>query len=165
MSDGDDDSPREKVPLIHKCFRAECPKGNPPTTLRCSRCREAYYCGKECQRADYSAHRTFCLGHKERALAEASAREKAAAEERAVTYQLLRQDAEIMDRVSQEIDAMVQDSMERMPKEYRERMKLLEEARASMNVPHPSPPGLVSYGVGVEIPLAAMMGPSMKKLG
>ena len=27
---------------------------------KCSRCRAAYYCSSECQRADYPAHRSFC---------------------------------------------------------------------------------------------------------
>lgn len=165
MSDSDDDSPRDKVPLIHKCFRAACPKGNPPTTLACSRCREAYYCGKECQRADYSAHKTFCLGHKERALEEARARENVMVAEREVAYQrFLQREAAFADQASMQFKEMLQRFTDRMPEEAKERMRLLEEARASVNVPYPPPPGLVSYGVGVEIPLNALLKPPTEKL-
>lgn len=165
MSDSDDDSPRDKVPLIHKCLRAECPNGNPPTTLVCSRCREAYYCGKECQRADYSAHKTFCLGHKERALEEARMREKVAAAEREVAYQrFLQNEAMLADQMSDRFEEMLQRYTDRMPEEYKEHKRLLEEARASMNIPYPPPSGLTSYGVGVEIPLRALSEPPTEKL-
>ena len=31
-----------------------------PTKRTCSKCRVAYYCGKECQRASFSHHRAIC---------------------------------------------------------------------------------------------------------
>ncbi|TCD70524.1 hypothetical protein EIP91_002869 [Steccherinum ochraceum] len=32
----------------------------PVATLKCARCKSAYYCGQACQKADWSSHKEFC---------------------------------------------------------------------------------------------------------
>lgn len=41
-----------------RCFHCSAP-GN-PTLLRCARCRGAFYCGKDCQTADWKLHKIVC---------------------------------------------------------------------------------------------------------
>jgi hypothetical protein len=39
--------------------------GSPAAALRCGGCREAFYCGKDCQRSDWRAgHKAACAGPK-----------------------------------------------------------------------------------------------------
>jgi hypothetical protein len=48
----------------NKCGNPSCPlpKGSPPTNLlRCSRCRTARYCTKNCQAACWASHKRRCL--------------------------------------------------------------------------------------------------------
>ena len=39
---------------------SHCGDENPPKQLRCSRCRNVWYCSQACQAADWPAHRTRC---------------------------------------------------------------------------------------------------------
>ena len=31
-----------------------------PDHLRCSRCKQAYYCNQECQKQDWASHKSYC---------------------------------------------------------------------------------------------------------
>jgi hypothetical protein len=158
MSDEEDDSPREKVPIIHKCDNPSCPKGTPPTTMRCSRCKEAYYCDEECQKADYNVHKGSCIALSKRALSRTREREES-------DRQLRIWEARQSEHNSQEFANLMSEYMYRMPEEYRDLIQRFEEAKASAPTPLSHPPGVGSYGVGMEIPLAAMASPSAKKIG
>lgn len=43
----------------------QCTVCNKPSTLRCSRCSGAWYCGKPCQKEDWSAHKLLCPQYKD----------------------------------------------------------------------------------------------------
>ena len=50
--------PKEERVDLHVCVR--CYTLN-RTMLKCGRCRRAHYCGKECQKSHWEAHRTECV--------------------------------------------------------------------------------------------------------
>ncbi|GAQ91157.1 hypothetical protein KFL_007360060 [Klebsormidium nitens] len=51
----------------YECTCAQCEKlqserpSGDPLFIRCSRCRSVFYCGRECQRLDWTEHRQVCV--------------------------------------------------------------------------------------------------------
>lgn len=46
------------VRACQKCGKEESKDG--PELMRCARCRNAMYCGVECQKADWKSHKGYC---------------------------------------------------------------------------------------------------------
>jgi len=51
------------VKRYHFCARNDCSSS---ATNICSACAQVYYCGEECQRADWAAHKAFCKLHRQK---------------------------------------------------------------------------------------------------
>jgi len=53
---------------IHKPQIGCCKTCSTETNLRCNRCKQVYYCGKECQRKDWKEgyHKRICRSTKEK---------------------------------------------------------------------------------------------------
>ena len=49
---------KEEVTIENKCNW--CYETTPKIANRCSRCQKVYYCGRECQRKDWAAHKITC---------------------------------------------------------------------------------------------------------
>lgn len=50
------------IQIPSKCFNPAC--GKDDATKKCGRCRQAIYCGQECQEADWNKHQVTCKSTK-----------------------------------------------------------------------------------------------------
>jgi hypothetical protein len=50
-----------KKKSVHVCGRTGCGQ-SPSTMMKCGKCKLTYYCNRQCQRADWQAHKERCKG-------------------------------------------------------------------------------------------------------
>lgn len=52
------------TPVCRVCKKTNAQLTPPQTNKRCSKCREVYYCGRDCQKADWKVHKHVCAALK-----------------------------------------------------------------------------------------------------